>query len=98
MHDNARCHSSKATTDFLKRRSVRMIKQSPYSPDLNMCEMGLQRAQKHLRNVHLKNNSEVEKETLRWFKSLPRNRFVKELNKLIDDCNRIILLNGEYIS
>ena len=36
--DNARPHSAAATRDFLTRRGVPVVHQSPYSPDLNLCD------------------------------------------------------------
>ena len=38
MHDNARPHTAALTQTFFRRRSVHLVGQSPYSPDLNMCD------------------------------------------------------------
>ena len=38
QHDNARPHTSAESRNFLQRRSVRQVYQSPYSPDFNLCD------------------------------------------------------------
>ncbi|KAI6653105.1 Transposase [Oopsacas minuta] len=38
QHANARPHTARATMEYLKRRDMMLIKQSPYSPDLNQCD------------------------------------------------------------
>ncbi|QQP36170.1 Uncharacterized protein FKW44_021179 [Caligus rogercresseyi] len=38
MWDNARSHAVTDTRDFLTRRDVEQVKQSPYSPELNLCD------------------------------------------------------------
>ncbi|QQP42349.1 Uncharacterized protein FKW44_016975 [Caligus rogercresseyi] len=48
MWDNARPHTATDTREFLTRRDVEPVKQSPYSPDLNLCDRFLFRKLKHL--------------------------------------------------
>ncbi|QQP57624.1 Uncharacterized protein FKW44_002673 [Caligus rogercresseyi] len=38
MWGNARPHTATDTREFLTRRDVEPVKQSPYSPDLNLCD------------------------------------------------------------
>lgn len=38
QHDNARPHISQATNTYLKDKNCKLIKQSPYSPDLNLLD------------------------------------------------------------
>ncbi|QQP52570.1 Uncharacterized protein FKW44_004758 [Caligus rogercresseyi] len=38
MWDNALPHTATDTREFLTRRDVEPVKQSPYSPDLNLCD------------------------------------------------------------
>ncbi|QQP32993.1 Uncharacterized protein FKW44_024202, partial [Caligus rogercresseyi] len=47
MWDNARPHTDTDTREFLTRRDVEPVKQSPYSPDLNLCDRFLFRKLKH---------------------------------------------------
>ncbi|QQP31544.1 Uncharacterized protein FKW44_025170, partial [Caligus rogercresseyi] len=48
MWDNARPHTATDTREFLIQRDVEPVKQSPYSPDLNLCYRFLFRHLKHL--------------------------------------------------
>ncbi|QQP51422.1 Uncharacterized protein FKW44_012779 [Caligus rogercresseyi] len=48
MWDNARPHTATDTREFLTRRDVEPVKQSPYSSDLNLCDRFLFRKLKHL--------------------------------------------------
>ncbi|QQP53989.1 Uncharacterized protein FKW44_006654 [Caligus rogercresseyi] len=48
MWDNARPHTATDTREFLTRRDVEPVKQSPYSPNLNLCDRFLFRKLKHL--------------------------------------------------
>ncbi|QQP42498.1 Histone-lysine N-methyltransferase SETMAR, partial [Caligus rogercresseyi] len=48
MWDNARPHTATDTREFLTWRDVKPVKQSPYSPDLNLCDRFLFRKLKHL--------------------------------------------------
>lgn len=52
IHDNARPHSSVLTSDFFVSKNIKLVKQSPYSPDLNQCDRWLF---KHLKKCS-KNN------------------------------------------
>ena len=36
--DNARPHTSRATTEFFEQRGIQKLWQSPYSPDYNLCD------------------------------------------------------------
>jgi hypothetical protein len=38
QHDNARPHTSRATTAHIEARNIRLLRQPPYSPDLNLCD------------------------------------------------------------
>lgn len=38
FHDNARPHVSHQTTDFLRTKNIKSLKQPAYSPDVNLCD------------------------------------------------------------
>lgn len=98
MHDNARPHSAASTVDFFRRRGVQMIKQSPYSPDLNLCDRWVfKRMKKHLRASSYNSEHEVITAALQWFRALPHDLFKMELNSLLKHCFRVIRCNGDYV-
>ena len=41
LNGNARCHTSKATNNFLVQQDIIMVKHPPYSPDLAPCDFWL---------------------------------------------------------
>ena len=52
--DNARPHSAALTNDYLGNTGVTMLSQSPYSPDLNLCDRFLfTRLQQHCRGWNM---------------------------------------------
>ncbi|QQP40902.1 Uncharacterized protein FKW44_015104, partial [Caligus rogercresseyi] len=48
MWDNTRPHTAADTREFLTRRDLEPVKQSSYSPHLNLCDRFLFRKLKHL--------------------------------------------------
>lgn len=38
QHDNARPHTARDTAEYLENLNVRLIRQPPYSPDVNLCD------------------------------------------------------------
>ena len=71
--DNAPGHTAKATTSFLGATGLERIKQSPYSPDLNLCGSCLFRALKHYikaGNMHFNSSAEFENAKTQFMSNL----------------------------
>lgn len=52
--NNGKSHSATRTQDYLNKTGVKMVKQSPYSPDLNLCDRFLfTTLQKHCREKNM---------------------------------------------
>jgi transposase len=99
MHDNARPHSAVNTRDFLTKRDVKLVRQAPYSPDLNLCDRWLfKHMKKELRHCNLTCATDVREETLRIFRSIPKERFERELLKLKEHCQLVQASQGDYIT
>ena len=63
------------------------IEQSPYSPDLNMCDRFLfTRLQEHCRMQHYRSTEELKMELQRFLMQLPKYLFLRELEKLKRHC------------
>jgi len=87
QHENARPHKAFQTTAFLQRRDLTLIQQSPYSPDLNQCDAWLFAAlKKHLRQHHFANQEEILPTTLKFLRSIPDDRFLHEIHRLVKHC------------
>ena len=64
--DNARPHTARLVPDFLQEKNITTIWQSPYSPDLNLCDRFLFLWLKNsLRGMMFNSVEEVEEASLR---------------------------------
>lgn len=99
QHDNARPHTSTATTQFFQNRKIELIHQAPYSPDLNQCDRWLfKHLKKALREKRLDCADDVQKASLNVFREIPEQRFVNELHSLRDHCLAVVAHQGDYIT
>jgi hypothetical protein len=98
QHDNARPHSAAATRQFFERRGVQLISQSPYSPDLNLCDRWLfSELKKTLRKTEFHSADEVRDAALHAFRQLKRERFEEELKHFHEHCQHVIHARGDYV-
>ena len=96
--DNARPHTSKRTQSYLETTGVELLKQSPYSPDLNLCDRFLfTRLQEHCRATLYLSSGEVYEDVQRYLRQLPETYLVHELGKLCEHCKQVILAKGDYV-
>ena len=99
QHDNARVHKSTETSDFLRRRGVTLIEQSPYSPDLNQCDRWIFKCvKKELRKSRFENAESVREATLRILQAIPDERFSREIERLHRHCESVINSDGDYVT
>ena len=69
--ENARPHRAWNTLDFCAIRKVTLLRQSPYSIHLNLCDRFILRDLKeHLRKQNYLDTIEVKDQTLQWLKSI----------------------------
>ena len=98
MWDNARPHAAAETRDFLTQRDMEQVKQSPYSPDLNLCDRFLFRKLKHLlRDDLFRSHEEVTSAVQRAMKMIDENELFDQLKKLREHCKDVIAARGDYI-
>ena len=97
--DNASSHTSRETTAHLAKLKVQLVKQSPYSPDLNMCDRFLFRKIKSGMKLSSFNGPEdVETAVRRAFDRIPESELMRELEKLKTHCDGVIEQSGAYLS
>ena len=97
--DNARPHSSRCVKEFFQARKITTIFQSPYSPDMNLCDRFLFTWMKSdLSTQDFKDHLEVQEAALRWARQLSENSLQREVQKLIDHCQCVIDSGGDYIT
>jgi len=97
QHDNARPHVSQSTVDFFSKRHIHLIKQSPYSPDLNLCDRWLNKALKKVikHTVYLDVES-VLAACRRFMQSISNERYEEELLKFKRHLNHVIECEGDW--
>lgn len=99
MHDNARPHTAAATKNFFERRKITLVPQSPYSPDLNLCDRWLFKAIKQkLKTCRMNSPQNVLDAAVKAFQSFPEERFQQELEKLKAHCHNVIAMHGDYVT
>jgi hypothetical protein len=97
QHDNARPHVALCVKNFTERRGMTVIRQSPYSPDMNQCDRWVNKElKKHFRHMTFQSAEDVCDESLHFLRSISRERFIQELRSLIKHCHNVIQCNGGY--
>lgn len=80
---------------------ITMLHQSPYSPDLNLCDRFLfTRLQGHCRRAHYVDGKELYRDAKRFLLSLPEDLLKHELEKIRQHCRAVIRegLGGAYVT
>ena len=96
--ENARSHASRLTQGFLADTGVQIVKQSPYSPDLNLCDRFLFRKIKsELNGVDLTDQDDARKSVQHIFRHISEDFLVCQLLKLRDHAIRVIESGGRYL-
>lgn len=97
--DNARPHTAAITQAYLANFGPTLVKQSPYSPDLNLCDRFLfTRLQEKLKLDHFDSADEVLFATKQYCREMPEETLRKEFLKLRDHCKSVIECGGDYIT
>ena len=97
--DNARPHTAAVTQDYLAAYGLKLVQQSPYSPDLNLCDRFLfTRLQESLRLEHFEGPAHVVKAAQHYCRSLTEETLKKEFAKLLEHCRAVIRCGGDYIT
>ena len=96
--DNAPAHTARNTRAYLASAVVEMVKQSPYSPDLYLCDRFLFRSiKKHFESVQINCEDDVKSAASEFLKHMEVDALQAEVNKLIKHCNYVIERNGSYV-
>ena len=98
MWDNARPQAAAETRHFLTQHDMEQVKQSPHSPDLNLCDRFLFRKLKHLlRDDLFRTHEEATSAVQRAMKMIDENELFDQLKKLREHCKDVITAGGDYI-
>ncbi|QQP55740.1 Transposase [Caligus rogercresseyi] len=95
MRDNARPHTATDTREFLTRRDVELVKQSPYSLDLNLCDRFLFRKLKYLlRDDEFGGHEEATLAVQRAMRRVSEDELYDQLRKLWGHCTTSLQSEG----
>ncbi|QQP39273.1 Uncharacterized protein FKW44_020100 [Caligus rogercresseyi] len=97
MWDNARPHTATDTKEFLTRRDVEPVKQSPHSPDLILCDRFLFRKLKHLLRKDEFGGKECALAVQRAMMRVSEVELYDQLRKVRGHCHDVIAVGGDYV-
>lgn len=98
IHDNARPHVSRLVNEFLERKRLRCIRQSPYSPDYNLEDFWLFSKLENMRQKrNFSSESELEVFLLEALSSIDSIDFLHQFEKLKLHFQNVIDASGDYL-
>ena len=84
---------------YLQQTGVHIVPQSPYSPDLNLCDRFLfTRMQEYCRAKEYSNGQELYIDAKRYHRSLSETALLHKLGKLLEHCKAVIREGGAYVT
>ena len=95
--DNAPCHKSKVTTDFLAKKGIKLLPHPPYSPDLAPCDFWLFGKVKADLGGKLIEEETVRYEWERAVRTISTSEFRATFNRWLEHHEKCIRVGGEYI-
>ena len=99
QHDNARPHTAESTRTHLLEKGITLIKQAPYSPDLNILDRWLnQKIKESLNHVVLSDHADVLNSVKQVLATIDENELKHQVDLLITHCDKVIANNGSYIT
>jgi len=97
--DNARPHTARLVPDFLQEKNITTIWQSPYSPDLNLCDRFLFLWLKNsLRGMTFNSVEEVEEASLRVLREISEESLHEQVDLLLEHCHCVIDASGHHVT
>ena len=85
-------HKTKKVNESLMKKQISVIDRPPYSPDLSPCDYFLFPKLK----TAMKGASTIQAAVTQVLKSIPKTKFKKSMDKLVDRSKRCIQLNESY--
>jgi len=76
LHHNTPCHTAVSINEFLAEKSIPVVPQPPYSPDLSPCDLFLfPRLKNHSKGRHFGTLDNIQKSVTDELKGIPAEAF-----------------------
>jgi len=96
-HDNTPCHTADSINEFLAEKSIPVVPQPPYSPDLSPCDFFLfPRLKNHLKGRHFGTLDNIQKSVTDELKGIPAEVFQHCYEQLKQRLRRSVAAQGNY--
>lgn len=89
MHDNAPCHSAKATTEWLQSQQIRVLSWPPTSPDLNPIENVWSIIDQELSKMKINSIDQLKEAILKIWYDIPEDTWKRLVTSLSGSSGRI---------
>jgi hypothetical protein len=98
QHDNARPHTKASVSAFLDCCGVRLLPQSPYSPDYNLCDRWLfSRLENNRRFCNFVSEDHLKKYLTADFNAIGENEYCHQHDRLVADLKAVSERGGNYL-
>lgn len=98
LHDNARPHTAKATTELIAKFGWSIVPHPAYSPDMAPSDYALfPRLKRELAGEKHENDESLKNRVLNFFKGLDGSFYQESIANLITRCDKCLNLKGYYI-
>ena len=96
-HDNTPCHTAVSINEFLGEKSIPVVLQPPYSPDLSPCDLFLfPQLKNHLKWRHFGTLDNIQKSVTDELKGIPSEAFQHCYEQWKQCLHRCVAAQGNY--
>ena len=97
IQDNARPHVANVTANHMAEKHIRLLRQPPYSPDVNLCDSYIFPRLESLRRGDFESSEELRQFLITELPNFTPHRMTNALNNSMDTMRRIIAAGGSYL-
>lgn len=98
MHDNARPHVARTVQNWLEEKNINLLRQPPYSPDLNLMDRYIFRNFETFRGLDTLSTKDLVEEKIRDFiATFTPEEFSKQFTDFVAHVGRVIESGGTYL-
>jgi len=96
-HDNAPCHMAVSINEFLAEKSIPVVSQPPYSPDLSSCDFFLfPHLKNRLKGRHFGTLDNIQQSVTDELKGIPAEAFQHCYEQWKQCLRRCVAAQGDY--